>query len=175
VSPAEQERLKEKERELLRLERAVADLAAQLARANAELQRERALATVDPRTGCLVERALLDRLGYEIARAARFRRELALALVRFDTAARTGGPAPELLELCRANARHTDLIGLSADGEVAFILPETPIEGALVFAQRFRDRAGRQEARVGCAAWPGDGRGAAELVAAARRAIAVRT
>jgi GGDEF domain-containing protein len=170
VSTLPADRLKEKERELLRLERAVADLSAQLAQATAELQKERSLATIDPRTGCLVEPALVERLAYEIARAARFRRELAVVLVRFATAA-GGEDAPELIELCRANARRTDVLGLSAQGEIAILLPETPIGGALVFAERLRVRAAREDARIGCAGWPRDGRDAAELLAAARRAI----
>lgn len=156
-------------REVLRLEQSVADLTAQLAQAQADLQEARARAVVDRRTGCLAERALEERLAYEIARAARFRRELSVVIVLADDSG-SEGPGPELLELCRSGCRRTDLLGLAGEGALALVLPETPITGALVLAERLRLRSRPRQIRVGCAAWTREANGAAELLSTARRA-----
>jgi GGDEF domain-containing protein len=169
VNEGAPERRSEAQRELARLEQAVTDLTAQLADARAELQKARALSPTDPRTGFLSERALHERLAYEIARAARFRRELAVVVAVCE---RSGDDASrELSDVCRSTARATDLLGVSAPGEVILVLPETPIEGAMVLAERLRTRAAPALLRFGCAAWPHDARGAPELIAAARRAL----
>jgi hypothetical protein len=171
VNPDGPQRLLQTPREVLRLEQSVADLTAQLAQAQADLQDARARAVVDRRTGCLVERALEERLAYEIARAARFGRELAVVIVLADDPA-SEGPAPELLELCRSGCRRTDLLGLAAEGALALVLvlPETPITGALVLAERLRLRSRPRQIRVGCAAWTREAKGPAELLSTARRA-----
>jgi GGDEF domain-containing protein len=168
VNPGAPDRRSDVPRELARLEQAVADLTVQLADAKAELEKARALAAVDRHTGFLTERVVDERLAYEIARAARFRRDLAVIV-----ASSAGDDAiRELSDVCRATARATDLLGLSGSGEVLLVLPETPVDGALVLAERLRARAAAS--RFGCAAWPRDGRGAAEIVAAARRALGAR-
>jgi GGDEF domain-containing protein len=169
VTTGAPERRKEMQRELARLEQAVAELTVQLGDARTELQKARVLAALDPRTGLLVERALQERLAYEVARAARFRREVSFLLVRSDANPRGEGSLVELADLCRATIRATDLLGISAPDEIAVILPETPGDGALVLAARL-GLASRQRS-FGCAVFPRDARTPAELVAAARRAL----
>jgi GGDEF domain-containing protein len=164
--PAAPERQRTLQREVARLEQLVSDLTLQISDVKAELQKTRALTAVDPATDCLVERALHQRLEYEIARAARFRRDLAVLLVAADSAP---GALARMAELCRTVIRATDVPGIAAPTELAIILPETPIEGALVLAARVQDRTGG--GAWGCAAWPRDARTAAELLAAARRAL----
>jgi len=166
VKPAAPERQRRLQREVARLEQLVSDLTVQAADAKAELRKAEALLSVDAATGCLLERALHERLQYEIARAARFRRDLALLLVASDPAP---GALAGLAEICRGVIRATDVPGISAPTELAIILPETPFDGALVLATRLRDRMGG--GACGCAAWPRDARTGAELLAAARRAL----
>lgn len=142
----------------------VVQLKAELAQA---LSRVAALTTVDHATGLLVWPAFAERARSEIARATRYQREIGLVLLATDGSLTLG----ELSEICRCKYRECDLAGLTEAGEIALLLPETSLEGALVIAERIRAQASKSRGstpKLGCAAWPRHGRTLTALLSSAR-------
>lgn len=158
-----------------RLEHQVRSLTERLVQAHGELRRaeERiaALTTVDEETGALNARTFQERAATEIERAGRYHRDLALVLVQPDD----GAARRRLADLARAQLRGSDLVGRTEAGEIALLLPETGLPGALILAERICALAGRGgfPARAGCAGWPADGRFFGQLIAAARSALSM--
>jgi len=158
-----------------RLEQRIRALTEQLVQVRGELRRAEeqiaALRTIDEATGLLNARAFLDRALVEVHRASRYERPLALVLFEQDQP----GSLAALAELCRCQIRTVDAAGCTDGGAIALLLPETPLAGALVIANRICGMAGRREvvARAGCAAWPADGGTFGQLTDSARQALSI--
>lgn len=106
------------------------------------------LARYDPLTGLANRRYFIERLGQAVAAAARYGRPLALLVIdidRFKTVNDTYGHLAGDAVLCavgerlRKEMRQTDFLARYAGDELAIILPETDVAGALVLAERLRE------------------------------------
>jgi two-component system cell cycle response regulator len=119
----------------------------------ADNRRLEALATTDPLTRVLNRRALLDRLTAEVDRARRFESSLTLLLLDVDhfkqindTAGHLAGDSVlrQLGALLEDAMRKVDIVARYGGEEFVCILPETSTEGAVVFAERLRERVAAQ-------------------------------
>jgi GGDEF domain-containing protein len=150
----------------------IVQLKSELAQANA---RAAELTIIDDTTGLFVWRAFVDRARTEIARATRYQREIGLVVL--SLAEPGTSRLVELSEICRSKHRECDLAGQTETGEIALLLPETSLQGALVMGQRIRAQSaktgGLASVKLGCAAWPKDGRTLTALLSSARNALAV--
>lgn len=117
----------------------------------------------------VADEGLLDRLAvHEMTRARRYERPMALLLVGVDgwstlSAERGHKQAYELLSVLavriRRLLRDVDAIGVHGDGQLALLLPETPLDGASVVAGRIEQVAQDEvgvHVRVGIAVFPDD-------------------
>ncbi len=104
---------------------------------------------VDAQTGLASLTYLVGILDHEIARSVRYGRTFSIALVDIPlaaTASKDRGAISMLGELgdhVREAIRTTDYAGVRTDGrgaQLVFVLPETPQEGAGIFAMRFGER-----------------------------------
>jgi GGDEF domain-containing protein len=103
-----------------------------------------------------------------MTRARRYEHPLTLVLVHMDgpgglTTVRTRRhPHEQLAALAvriRRLLRDVDAIGLHGDGQLAVLLPETPLDGAMVVAGRIEEAAREDvgvRVRVGAAVFPDD-------------------
>jgi two-component system cell cycle response regulator len=114
----------------------------------ADNRRLEALATTDPLTRLLNRRALLERLSSEVDRSLRYGDVLTLLMVDVDhfknindSHGHLVGDAVlrEIGSLLHASVRAVDVVARYGGEEFVIILPETPLEGALVFAERLRE------------------------------------
>ena len=105
--------------------------------------------SVDAQTGLASITHLVGILDHEIARSVRYGRTFSIALVDIPltaTATKERGATSMLDELgdhVREAIRLTDYAGVRTDGrgaQLVFVLPETPQEGAGIFAIRFGER-----------------------------------
>ena len=117
----------------------------------------------------VADERLLDRLAiHEMTRARRYEHPLTLLLVDIDgwsmlaTERGKRGAFDQVSVLAvriRRLLRDVDAIGLHGDGQLAILLPETPLDGALVVAGRI-EQAARDDVgvsvRVGAAVFPED-------------------
>jgi diguanylate cyclase (GGDEF)-like protein len=165
-------------------------LAGQIAAAleNARLYAEvRQLAASDPLTGLAHHRQIHDRLDQELARAARFDRPLAVAMLDLDDFKRYNDAyghqvGDDLLravaQALRDEARATDILGRYGGDEFLLVLPETTRQGAEALLARIRRRLaawrpadnlldGPMRASAGVAVFPDDATDARALVAIA--------
>lgn len=82
----------------------------------------------------------VDHLNYEISRAKRFKRSVSMCVFSFDGSENFFGDRHELLrqlsQLVRATLRTVDLLVASSSEELAIILPETDLKGAVIAAER---------------------------------------
>lgn len=124
----------------------------------ADNRRLEALATTDPLTRVLNRRALLDRLTAEVDRARRFDSSLTLLLLDVDhfksindTAGHLAGDSVlrQLGTLLEEAVRKVDVVARYGGEEFVVILPETSTEGAVIFAERLRERVASQSFDVG--------------------------
>jgi diguanylate cyclase (GGDEF)-like protein len=117
----------------------------------------------------VADERLLDRLAvHEMTRARRYEHPLTLLLVQVDVwpllQAEHGqrGALDRLSRLAiriRRLLRDVDAIGLHGDGQLAILLPETPLDGAMVVAGRIEETAREDvgvRVRVGAAVFPDD-------------------
>jgi diguanylate cyclase (GGDEF)-like protein len=117
----------------------------------------------------VADEALLERLAvHEMTRARRYDRPLTLLLIGVDgwgtlLAERGRRGAFDLLSTLATRVRRllrdVDAIGLRGDGRLAVLLPETPLDGALVVAVRIQQAALEEvglKARIGAAVFPDD-------------------
>jgi diguanylate cyclase (GGDEF)-like protein len=178
--------------ELLELARTMANEAA-MALENARLYEDaRKLADRDPLTSFYNHRFLHERLGEEVVRTQRARRPLSVLMLDLDDFKLVNDTFGHLFgdrvltwtaELIRSTLRLSDIPARYGGDEFAIILPETNEEDARSAAERiieaFRDHAFHGEQRgpvpigasIGVATYPGDGRTATDLIAAADRAL----
>jgi diguanylate cyclase (GGDEF)-like protein len=134
--------LKARTRNMLKLRaRSVA-----LADANRALHK---LATTDVLTDLMNRRSFMERGNAEVARARRYRSDLSMLLIDADhfkkvndTYGHAGGD--EVLKALADHARHIvremDFVGRLGGEEFAICLPETALEGAMIVADRLRER-----------------------------------
>lgn len=130
-------------------------------------------ATAAPAEGRLpagvADERLLDRLAvHEMTRARRYEHPLTLLLVDIDSwaplaADRARRSAHEQLSplavRIRRLLRDVDAIGLHGERQLAILLPETPLDGALVVAGRIEEAAREDvsvSVRIGAAVFPDD-------------------
>ena len=165
-------------------------LAGQIAAAleNARLYAEvRQMAASDPLTGLAHHRQIHDRLDQELARAERFDRPLAVAMLDLDDFKRYNDVyghqvGDDLLravaQAMRDEARTTDILGRYGGDEFLLVLPETTRQGAETLLARIRRRLaawrpadnpldGPMQASAGVAVYPDDATDARALVALA--------
>jgi len=103
------------------------------------------LASVDPQTGVLNRQALLEAGMHEVKRAHRYKRNLAVLIMRLDYFHDTSYQRDfsddiirKMITLTRSVIRESDYIGRVGDIEFAILLPETSKENALVVADRIK-------------------------------------
>lgn len=170
---------------------------AALAVLNAQLYtRMRELSLVDPLTGCLNERHLVDRIDLELLRAQRLSHPLSLLMIELDRcqeiSARQGESAAAAIlrkaaEIFRTSVRGTDVVGRHGDANFMIALPNCKKREAETFAEMLRrtveqcrdfeageDGQGpRVTLSVGISSYPEDAGSVGGLVAAADAARAV--
>ncbi|MDQ6888579.1 MAG: diguanylate cyclase [Gemmatimonadota bacterium] len=111
------------------------------------------LALTDPLTMVLNRRALMDRLVSELERARRYGLVLSLLLIDLDHFKRVNdsfghlagdGVLKEVARILQRQARAVDYVARYGGEEFAVVLPETPLQGAVVAGERIRKRIGSQ-------------------------------
>lgn len=87
----------------------------------------------------------------ELKRTERYNRQMSLIIMRFDffhkiqsDAEFTDEILKNVIDICEKSIRESDIIGRLNDIEFGFILPETPIENALFFAERLKHKIQEQ-------------------------------
>jgi len=147
------------------------------------------LARVDALTGVLTRRALLETLDTEIERAKRYGSALTCLMLDLDyfkkfndTYGHQFGDkvlhriARVIFEHCRAN----DHLGRYGGEEFLIILPETQIDGAIMFAERVRSAVAetpldlneeRITLSIGVAEWDDSDTSASQLISRADRGL----
>ncbi|MDA8387904.1 MAG: GGDEF domain-containing protein [Nitrospiraceae bacterium] len=151
-----------------------------------ELQR---LSRSDDLTGLLNKRALMERLGYEQERARRYKTPLCLIICDLDNFKQVndtlGHEAGDrvlriVARTLAGTLRKSDIIGRQGGDEFMLVLPQTPLEGAVEFAERLRrnvedidypaDITTRPTLSLGIAAYP-DAPGANDILRRADTAL----
>lgn len=119
------------------------------------------LATTDELTGLHNRRSLLQRLRFETARAKRFRAPLSVVMIDLDHFKRVNdehGHAvgdrvlADVGDLLRESVRVIDIAGRYGGEELCVLLPNTPIDGALKFAETLRVKIAAQQHHAGARA-----------------------
>jgi two-component system cell cycle response regulator len=107
------------------------------------------LASTDALTGCLNRRALLEALEREVDRARRYDLVLTLLMLDIDhfklindTLGHLVGDSVlrQLGDLLRREVRSVDAVARYGGEEFVILLPETAVHGAMIFADRMRER-----------------------------------
>lgn len=118
----------------------------------------RQMTVIDPVTGVLNRRQFLEDGNREMKRARRYKRDLSVLLMtidRFESLNSEHGSAfsDEAIKVavtaCQNFIRESDYLGRLADIEFALLLPETPLEGANIVAERIRDQVLHSDLMVG--------------------------
>ena len=108
----------------------------------------RQMTVIDPVTGVLNRRTFLEEGAREMKRARRYERELSVLLMTIDHfealnsehGSTFGDEAIKVaVTACRNSTRDSDYLGRLADIEFALLLPETPLDGARIVAERIRN------------------------------------
>ncbi len=119
------------------------------------IERLEYLSNTDVLTGLLNRRALLERLAYEVERAARYKSDLSVVLCDIDYFKEINDSYGHILGdnalnavagTLRSSLRGSDIAGRYGGDEFMLILPETSVQGAVEFAERIR--ASLEDARV---------------------------
>jgi two-component system cell cycle response regulator len=107
------------------------------------------MASTDSLTGCMNRRALLEALEHEVDRARRYNLVLTLLMVDLDhfkkindTLGHVVGDTVlrQLGDLLRREVRSVDAVARYGGEEFVILLPETAVHGAMIFADRMRQR-----------------------------------
>ena len=107
------------------------------------------LASTDSLTGCINRRVLIERLTSELERARRYNLVLSVLLMDLDRFKEVNDTFGHLIgdsvlsqlgELLRREVRSADSVARYGGEEFVIVMPETSIEGAIVFADRLRER-----------------------------------
>jgi len=115
----------------------------------ADNRRLEELATTDALTRLLNRRALLERLSAEVDRARRFRSQVSMLMLDLDYFKSINDQHGHLVgdailrhvgALLAASIRTVDIVARYGGEEFVMILPETATDGAVVFAERLRER-----------------------------------
>lgn len=115
----------------------------------ADNRRLEELATTDALTRLINRRALLERLSVEVDRARRFKSQLSLLMVDLDHFKAVNDQHGHLVgdhilrqmgTLLAGAVRTIDVVARYGGEEFVIILPETSTDGAVVFAERLRER-----------------------------------
>jgi two-component system cell cycle response regulator len=121
----------------------------QLESVQSDKEKYRWLATVDALTGCMNRRAFTERLERELDRVRRYGVKLSVMMIDLDhfkdvndTHGHIVGDSVlrQLGELLRDEVRSVDLAARFGGEEFVILLPDTDLEGAVVFAERLRKR-----------------------------------
>ena len=117
--------------------------------ATKQLQQELLLmASTDPLTGLLNRRRFLEQAGTEFLRSRRYRHELAVAMLDIDHFKAINDNHGHfvgdqiLVALARATEkllRNTDILGRWGGEEFVIFMPDTPLDGAAILAERLRE------------------------------------
>ncbi|MCC7055469.1 MAG: diguanylate cyclase [Gemmatimonadaceae bacterium] len=117
--------------------------------AHADNVRLAALAQTDPLTQVLNRRALTERLASELDRARRYGHSVAVLMMDLDHFKQVNdthghlvgdGVLKDTAEVLRAAVRSADFVARYGGEEFVVVLPETSMEGAVIFAERLRER-----------------------------------
>ncbi|MBI4421505.1 MAG: diguanylate cyclase [Gemmatimonadetes bacterium] len=117
-------------------------------------QRYEWLASTDALTGCVNRRALHEKLERELDRARRYNLVLTILMIDLDRFKEINDTRGHLVgdsvlrqvgELLRHEARSVDIVARYGGEEFVIALPDTALEGGLVFAERVRLRIGGHE------------------------------
>jgi two-component system cell cycle response regulator len=140
--PLDELELKARTRNMLKLRaRSVA-----LADANRALHK---LATTDVLTDLMNRRSFIERANAEVARARRYKKPLSVLLLDADffkrvndTYGHAGGDQVlrDLADHARHVVREMDFVGRIGGEEFVICLPETALDGAMIVAERLRER-----------------------------------
>ncbi len=107
------------------------------------------LANTDPLTQTLNRRALVDKLRTELQRGARYGHDLSLLMIDLDHFKQVNDTYGHLVgdtvlrqlgEILIDEARNVDIVARYGGEEFVIVLPDTQVEGALIFAERLRSR-----------------------------------
>ena len=107
------------------------------------------MASTDALTGCMNRRALLEALEHEVDRARRYNLVLTLLMVDLDHFKRINDTLGHVVgdmvllqlgELLRREVRSVDAVARYGGEEFVILLPETAVHGAIIFADRMRQR-----------------------------------
>jgi two-component system, cell cycle response regulator len=142
VKPVDLAELEARVRSMLRIKR----LQTQLEEKNRELER---LSRTDGLTGLFNQRHIRELLNDEFERVRRSKEPLAIALIDFDDLKRvndtlghqTGDQVlVEMARLLHGSTRRVDRVGRSGGDEFLVLLPQTPMQGAVVCLERIRKK-----------------------------------
>ena len=112
-------------------------------------QRYEWLASIDALTGCLNRRALHEKLERELDRARRYNLVLTILMIdldRFkeinDSHGHLAGDAVlrQIGDILRHEARSVDIVARYGGEEFVIVLPDTAMDGGMIFAERVRVR-----------------------------------
>lgn len=121
------------ETEIAELKQQVAELTEQLTSAELRL---REMSIADPLTGLYSYRYFLGRIAEEVSRADRFGLEVSCILLAIDTPSFEA--LLEISRLLKESCRTYDIPARWGQNELVMLLPATDIDGAQIFAERFR-------------------------------------
>jgi two-component system cell cycle response regulator len=122
--------------------------------AQSDKERYEWLAATDPLTGCLNRRSLMEKLDEELDRMRRYELSLSVLMIdldRFkqvnDTRGHLAGDRvlQQVGEMLRREVRSVDVVARYGGEEFVIVLPETALPGAVVFAERIRERIGAHD------------------------------
>lgn len=115
------------------------------------------MAIIDSLTGLYNRREFERLLDEELHRARRYQHALSLLLIDIDKfkevndtlGHRAGDKALQVVsEVIRDISRKGDVVARYGGDELAVLLPETPIEDAMIIAERIRQRTGHEDIRL---------------------------
>lgn len=142
VKPVDLAELEARVRSMLRIKR----LQTQLEEKNRELER---LSRTDGLTGLYNQRHIRELLNDEFERVRRSQEPFSIALIDFDDLKRVNDSLGhltgdrvlvEMARLLNLSTRRVDRVGRSGGDEFLVLLPETPMQGAVICLERLRKK-----------------------------------